>query len=91
VKPGIELNIDQLILEGFSRKEAYSISQSLKSELHRLIEKDRLENKFMQDHHQPTMTVNPIAAKPNTNSKNVGRQIAQSIFNGLSGNTVNNK
>ncbi|CAH8296370.1 hypothetical protein EV196_11153 [Mariniflexile fucanivorans] len=89
MKPNIELNIDQLVLEGFSRNEAYAITQSLQAELHQLIENGRLENTLTQEYHQQKMTLNPISTLANTRPEGVGRQIAQSIFSSLiqNGNT----
>ncbi|TXE07849.1 hypothetical protein ES711_10480 [Gelidibacter salicanalis] len=90
MKPNIELNIDQLVLEGFSRNEALAISQSIQTELHQMIKNGNLENTFTEDFNQRNMHVNAISTSSNSRPESVGRQIAQSIFNGLSTNNLNN-
>ncbi len=91
MKPDIELNIDQLVLEGFSRNDAFAISQSVQTELHQLIEKGHLENTLTQDYHQQKKRLNTMSIRANSRPEGVGRQIAQSIFSGLSTNTANNQ
>lgn len=92
MNPNIELNIDQLVLEGFTRNEAFTISQSLQTELYQLIENSSLQSTLTQSYHQRKMNVNAISASLNTRPEGIGREIAHSIFNGLSAtDTVNNK
>ena len=90
MKPAIELHIDQLVLDGFTRKESSIISHSMQSELHHLIENGHLENSFTQDSHQRNMHVNSITTQENMKPELVGQQIAQSIFYGLSTNNTDN-
>lgn len=88
MKPNIELTIDKLVLEGFSRNEAFYIGQSVQAQLQHLIETNHSVNTFSENSQQRQLFTSPIQIKTTTRPENVGKQIAQSIYNGLSTNTT---
>ena len=89
MNPNIELHIDQLVLRGFSRNDAHYIGQSMKAELHRLITDRGLPSTFHTDLHQGRINTKPLQLKQTSSPEHTGRQIANTIYGGLSINTNN--
>lgn len=88
MKPNIDLTIDQLVLEGFSQRDAFYIGQSVQSRLQQLMEVNHLGISFTNGIHHQELLTKPMNINITSRPEKVGNQIAQSIYNGLS--TSNN-
>jgi hypothetical protein len=76
-----EINIDKLVLHGFSERDAFYIRHEVQRSLSRLIETRGLA------HHQigegQHVSAPEIRIKPASRPETTGREIARSIYNGL--------
>ena len=79
----INLNIDQLILHGFSRRDAFYISRALQQELTRLIEVSGLPPGFSNEQQFCRMDVGDFKITEGARPEVVGRQIAGRVYSGL--------
>lgn len=78
----IELHIDQLILHGFSRRDAFYIKQSLQQELSRMIQKDGLPTHFQNEAHTRRMDAGEFRIQASAKPEVIGRQIAGQVYGG---------
>ena len=89
MKPNVELHIDHLILEGFSRNDAHYIGESVKIELQRLIMDRGLPASFNSHTMNKNLTTPPLTIKNSSPPEQIGSQIAHSIYSGFTVNTNN--
>lgn len=81
--PNIDLNIDQLILQGFSKRDAFYIGQAMRQELTRLIQESDLPPGFNANAHFARLNAGSITVAAGAKPEFVGRQIAASVYAGL--------
>lgn len=83
----IELHIDQLILEGFSPRDAFYIGRALERRLTYLIQQKGLPTGMNHPLTIPNIDAGQFhfnqKMKPNT----IGQQIATSVYNGFNAST----
>ena len=76
-----QINIDKLILHGFSKREAFYIRQEVRRSLTRLIEIRGLSGQKISG--VQNFSAPEIRIKPSSRPETTGRQIAKSIYQGL--------
>ena len=86
MKPNIELNIDELVLQGFSRNDAFYIGKAVEEELTRLIEAGELAAQFTQDTFLKRLEGKSFEFSASARPAKIGRQIARSIYSSISAN-----
>ncbi|HWC95657.1 MAG TPA: hypothetical protein VG456_02875 [Candidatus Sulfopaludibacter sp.] len=81
VKPQIvELHIEELVLDGFSRRDRFSIADAVERELTRLIAEQGLQRPASVESVDGGRFKTAPAAKPHA----IGAQVANSVYRGLS-------
>lgn len=81
----IELNIDQLILQGFSRQDAFYISRALRQELTRMIQEGGLPAHFSNEAQTRRMDAGDFRIKAGAKPEGIGKQIATRVYGGGEG------
>jgi len=81
----ITLHIGRLVLEGFdlSPIERRELQASLRAELGELIEANGLSAEFQRGIAMPAVKVSAIEAAGANRPRQLGRQIAQSLYSGI--------
>jgi len=79
----INLQIDKIVLDGIGRLNRGQLALSLEKEMHRLISSHGLHRSLNQ-----SMSITHVSAKPlltgnHIREKQLGRQIAHSVYRGL--------
>lgn len=83
MKPNIELHIEQLMLNGFSRRDAFYIGRAMEQELHRLISEGGIPPNFSGELHLPSLKVSDIQLRKSFSPERIGSQIAGSVHQGF--------
>ena len=83
MKPNIELHIDRLVMEGFSRNEAQLIGNVFQKELTRLISEGSLHSIYGDMGYSKRFNSPPIEMKMNNSSQKFGAQLASNIYSGI--------
>ena len=85
-RPNIHLYIDRLILDGLpvDRTHAPHLQTALETELTRLLVENGLSTDLQSGGAVPSIRVNPIQLIAGNNPTQMGAQIAQSVFSGMS-------
>lgn len=91
MNPNVELHIDQLILQGFSRNDAHYIGESMKAALQGLIANRGLPNTFQKNIQLRNLNTSPLQLKQTSSPEHIGRQIANSVYKEISINTATSK
>ncbi len=76
-----QINIEKLVLHGFSERDAFYIRREVQSSLARLIETRGLDKDKMNEGQR--LSAPEIRVKSSSRPETTGREIARSIFNGL--------
>jgi hypothetical protein len=86
----ISLHIERLVLDGFdfSPAQRRHLQASLTAELSALIETSGLRSEFTSGTAVPAVPVDAVNIVQGGDAAKFGRQIAQSVFSGIGGNTV---
>ncbi|MEM9151929.1 MAG: hypothetical protein AAGB19_15940 [Cyanobacteria bacterium P01_F01_bin.3] len=81
----INLNIDQLTLEGFSLspRDRRQLQASVEAELGRLITENGLASYLQSNGTVPNLTADAIQVSANPNPSQLGTQIAQAVYQGI--------
>lgn len=82
----IHLYIDRLILDGLpvDRSQALQLQSSMETELTRLLMENGLSTDFQTGAAVPSFRANPIQLTAGNNSTQIGAQIAESVYSGMS-------
>ncbi len=85
-RPAIHLHIDHLILEGLpiDRAQGPAIQAAVEAELSRLLTEQGFGGELQQGGAVPSVHANGIQLSSTTNASNLGQQIAQSVYSGMS-------
>jgi hypothetical protein len=80
----IEINIEELVLNGFSPSDKHRIGNAVKMELSRLFAEKGCPEKFTNGVKIAEINAGEFKTSIQSNPRTTGNQIAQSIYNGLS-------
>lgn len=78
----IELNIDELVLDGFAPSERYRIADAVQSELARLLSEKGLN--LTRGAEVERLNANAQGLNSRVQSATTGAQIARAVYDGLS-------
>ena len=79
----IRLNIEELVLHGFSESEAQCIRETAEAELTRLLSEGNLSSSQVHTGTISSLNVGRIQIYQNATPRTIGSQIARSIYGGL--------
>jgi len=79
----IEINIDELVLHGFSPGDRYRIGEAVELELTRLISEQGIPSSLSRGGEQTRMNGGTFNMSPNSRAELVGTQVAQSVYKGF--------
>jgi len=80
----VNLRIDELVLHGFPPGDRYRIATALEAELARLIEAQGIPTGLANGGSVPMLDAGSFAVAPGARPQQIGAQIAQALFGGLS-------
>lgn len=83
MKQGIDLNIEELVLYGFSPGDRYLIGQGVKHELTRLFTEQGIPSPLSQNRKGIKMDAESFKLFPGSKPERIGYQIARSVFKGF--------
>ncbi len=85
-RPNIQLHIDHLILDGLpiDRAQGPAIQAAVEAELSRLLTEQGFGRGLQMGGAVPSVHANGIQLSGTTNAANLGQQIAQSVYSGMS-------
>lgn len=83
MKPNIEIEIQELILRGFSRQDAYLIRKAIEVQLTQYFQAGGMSANLPTEINIEQLKVNPIYLKTGYQAPSVGFEVADSIFKGL--------
>ena len=83
MKASVEINIDKLILHGFSPADRNKIGEALRSELARLIAENGIPPGFSEGKNIGEMNGGTFSLPKNKHARSVGNNIAKSIYRGM--------
>lgn len=87
MNPTIELDIQELTLQGFSPNDAFYISKALEEELARLIEEGGLSEGFSQEAFYGQLVGKSFDFDSSARPQVIGKEIANSIYQRISSQT----
>lgn len=79
----INLHIDRIVLDGVGQLDPGKLSLVIQKELHRLISDRGLHGSFNQSRSVNQITAEPIALTGSARERNLGNQIAGSVYRGM--------
>jgi hypothetical protein len=82
-KPNIDLQIDRLVLHGFSHREAGAIGKALELELARLFEQEGLPSGLSSGGSIPLLKGSRLKIPTRAKAVRIGKEIANSLYAGL--------
>ena len=83
VRPSIDLQIDELILNGFPVSDRRSIGTAVERELGRLLSERGLPAALWQGGDRSSLDGASIEVRPNTRPEVVGVQVGQAVYRGF--------
>lgn len=83
MKPNIELHIEELVLHGFSTREAYRIRAAVQLEITRLLQEQGLPPAFSVEANMGDLNAGHLNILPNAKAEAVGNDIAHSVYKGF--------
>ena len=83
MKPNIELEIEELVLQGFPPGDRYRIGAAVQSELLRLLTDSGLASSLQSGGALPSVRAEPLQLTPTGSPNAWGQQIAQAVYGGL--------
>ena len=83
MKPSVEINIDELILHGFSPADRHKIGEALRSELARLVIENGISSHFSVGKNIGELNGGTFQVSKNMQAHAVGTKIANSIYGGM--------
>ncbi len=79
--PGlVELNIDQLLLEGFPSHQRHRIAHAMESELVRLLNEDGIPASLQRNSHIQNLSLVDTRLSADERPETIGLRVAQSLF-----------
>ncbi len=78
----VELYIEELILEGFSPGDRYSIGEAVERELTRLLSEQGMPRLFSQNGNLAQLDAGIIRVSSGDRAETIGRQVGQAIYQG---------
>lgn len=79
----VEINIEELVLHGFSRAHANKIGETLRSELAKLILEKGIPEGISEGGNINSVNGGNFQVSQNTHARTIGTQIAHSIYGGI--------
>ncbi len=79
----IEINIDELVLHGFSPADRSRIGNAVEHELRLIFTQQGIPSSLMKNSSLPFLDGGTFQAKPNASAASTGQEIAGSVYNGL--------
>jgi hypothetical protein len=79
----IEINIDELVLDGFAPGDRHNIGESLQLELRRLITEQSIPGQLSRDWHVEWLDAGEFSNPVNSKPESTGNQIAKSVYKRL--------
>ena len=79
----IELNIDQLVLEGFPSRDRYRLSNAIQQGLDKIIRQRGIPDSLRENRRIGQINLDSINMQSNQRPENLGQQVARSIYNSL--------
>lgn len=83
MKPTIEIDIDALILRGFSMRDAYLIREAIEYQLTQHLQARGLSASLPTEIHLDQLTVRPIQLQTGYQAASVGHEVANTVFKGF--------
>lgn len=83
MKPHIEIEIQELILRGFSIRDAYLIREAIVQQLTQHLQERGLSASLPTEIHLDQLMVNPIPLKTGYQAASVGQEVANTVFKGF--------
>jgi hypothetical protein len=84
MKPaGIEVNIEELVLHGFSPGDRYQIGEALEGELARLLADGGLPSGLERGGEVERLDGGEFRAKQGSKAESIGAQVARSVYGGM--------
>jgi hypothetical protein len=80
----VELNIEQLVLHGFSRRDRYRIARAMQRELTRLFTEHGVPASLTTASSIHRLDAGDFALAANVRAETVGARVAQSVYRGMS-------
>lgn len=79
----IEVNIDELVLHGFSPAERYRIGEALEGELTRLLTEGGLPSGLVKGGQVDRLDCGSFDVKQGSKGESIGLQVAKSVYGGI--------
>lgn len=79
----LDLNIDELVLDGFDDVDRERLGTALERELTRLFTERGVSPALRQGGHAPRLDGGTFNAAPNAGAEALGAQIARTVYGGL--------
>ncbi len=83
MKQSVEINIDELILHGFSPADRHKIGESLRTELARLVIDNGMPSAFSTGKNISQLNGGTFQVSKKMQARAVGNHIAKSIYGGM--------
>jgi hypothetical protein len=79
----IELNIDELVLHGFSPHDRYRIAEAVEHELARIITEQGFSPSLLQNSELDRLDGGSFEVQPDAKPEQIGSKVAQAVYGGL--------
>lgn len=85
MKPvNLELNVEELVLHGFTPGDRYRIGDAMERELARLFAEQGTPPSLAQEREIPRLDGGAFEVKPGSGAEAIGVQVAQVVYGGIS-------
>jgi len=79
----IEINIEELVLQGFAPEDRYKIGEEIKVELKRLVSEHGLPDVLSADIDIDRLYAGTFTINKSTKAESIGNQTAKTVYGGL--------
>ena len=83
IKPTIEINIDELVLHGFSPADKFRIGLAVEQHLSLLFNQQGVPSSLQENNNVRLMNAGSFNMSPNDTAGSIGNQIAGTIYSGF--------
>ncbi|MEO6672191.1 MAG: hypothetical protein ABIN93_02065 [Ginsengibacter sp.] len=83
INQNIEVNIDELVLHGFSPADRVLIGQAVEHELTSMFSQQGVPPSLIKNNNVPFLNGGSFQMKANTSPGSIGNQIAGTVYSGL--------
>ena len=83
IKPTIEININELVLHGFSPADKFRIGQAVEQHVSLLSNKEGVPSSLQNNDEVHLMNAGDFRMAPNDSAGSIGNQIAGTIYTGF--------